>query len=63
MLTTADNTTVRFWDAESLELKKSIDVGFKVFSASYSQKCNKFVVGGEDMSVRLFDYDKGKSGQ
>lgn len=58
-LTSADDTTVRFWDAETLNLKKSIDVGFKVFSASYSSKCNKFVVGGEDMSVRLFDYETG----
>jgi len=61
MVTSADDKSVRFWNAETLELSKSVDVGFAVFSASYSHVCKKFVVGGEDMSVRLFDYETGES--
>lgn len=60
ILTSADNSTVRFWDPTTLELQKSFNVGFKILSASFNSNCNRFVVGGEDMSVRLFDYETGE---
>lgn len=59
-LTTTDGSTVRFWDAQSFEPIKEIDVGFSIEAASLNNSKDKFIVGGEDMSVRLFDYTNGQ---
>ncbi|XP_054821409.1 uncharacterized protein LOC129320177 isoform X2 [Prosopis cineraria] len=57
---TADGSTVKFWDANYYELVKSYDMPCTVESASLEPKHgNKFVAGGEDMWVRVFDFHTG----
>ncbi|KAL9828860.1 putative transcription factor WD40-like family [Arabidopsis thaliana] len=60
-ITTADGSTVKFWDANHFGLVKSYDMPCNIESASLEPKSgNKFVAGGEDMWVRLFDFHTGK---
>ncbi|KAI9117286.1 hypothetical protein K1719_011452 [Acacia pycnantha] len=57
---TADGSTVKFWDANIYNLVKSYDMPCTVESASLEPKYgNKFVAGGEDMWVRVFDFHTG----
>ncbi|KAI9117443.1 hypothetical protein K1719_011609 [Acacia pycnantha] len=59
-IVTADGSTVKFWDANYYGLVKSYDMPCTVESASLEPKYgNKFVAGGEDMWVRLFDFHTG----
>jgi len=55
-ITTADGSTVRFWDATTFAPIKEVDVGFDIGAASLNEQKDKFVVGGSDMSVRQFEY-------
>lgn len=60
-ITTADGSTVKFWDANHFGLVKSYDMSCTVESASLEPKHgNKFVAAGEDMWIRLFDFHTGQ---
>ncbi|KAA3479394.1 serine-threonine kinase receptor-associated protein [Gossypium australe] len=60
-ITTADGSTVKFWDSNHFELVKSYDMPCNVESASLEPKHgNKFIAGGEDMWVHVFDFHTGK---
>ncbi|KAG8491623.1 hypothetical protein CXB51_014989 [Gossypium anomalum] len=59
-ITTADGSTVKFWDADHFGLVKSYNMPCTVESASLEPKYgNKFIAGGEDMWVRVFDFHTG----
>ncbi|KVH93018.1 WD40 repeat-containing protein [Cynara cardunculus var. scolymus] len=59
-ITTTDGSTVKFWDANHFGLVKSYDMPCNMESASLEPKFgNKFIAGGEDMWVRLFDFSTG----
>ncbi|XP_022843152.1 serine-threonine kinase receptor-associated protein-like [Olea europaea var. sylvestris] len=59
-ITTADGSTVKFWDANHFGLVKSYNMPCIVESASLEPKYgNKFIAGGEDMWVRVFDFHTG----
>ncbi|KFK35774.1 hypothetical protein AALP_AA4G034300 [Arabis alpina] len=58
---TADGSTVKFWDANHFGLVKSFDMPCTIESASLEPKSGeKFVAGGEDMWVRVFDFYTGE---
>ncbi|XP_024979383.1 serine-threonine kinase receptor-associated protein-like [Cynara cardunculus var. scolymus] len=60
-ITTTDGSTVKFWDANHFGLVKSYDMPCNMESASLEPKFgNKFIAGGEDMWVRLFDFSTGE---
>ncbi|BBH08449.1 Transducin/WD40 repeat-like superfamily protein [Prunus dulcis] len=59
-ITTADGSTVKFWDANYFGLVKSYNMPCTVESASLEPKFgNKFIAGGEDMWVHVFDFHTG----
>ncbi|KAG6426000.1 hypothetical protein SASPL_110213 [Salvia splendens] len=59
-ITTADGTSVKFWDANHFGLVKSYEMPCIVESASMEPKYgNKFIAGGEDMWVHMFDFHTG----
>ncbi|KAF9618851.1 hypothetical protein IFM89_002719, partial [Coptis chinensis] len=59
-ITIADGSSVKFWDANHYELVRSYDMSCTVESASLEPKWgNKFIAGGEDMWIRLFDFHTG----
>eukprot|EP00850_Spirogloea_muscicola_P022739 SM000309S11874 [mRNA] locus=s309:126579:128660:- [translate_table: standard] len=59
-ITTADNFDVKFWDANSFELVKSYQLAVPVESASLYPAIGKFVAGGADMWIRIFDFETGE---
>ncbi|CAM6097618.1 unnamed protein product [Calypogeia fissa] len=59
-ITTADGNTVKFWDANHFGLVKSYAMPRPVESASLYPGLGKFIAGGDDMWVRLFDFDTGE---
>ncbi|KAK2651495.1 hypothetical protein Ddye_011351 [Dipteronia dyeriana] len=60
-ITTADGSTVNFWDANLFGLVKSYNMPCNVESASLEPKHgNKFAAGGEDMWVHVFDFHTGE---
>ncbi|KAK9268811.1 hypothetical protein L1049_000575 [Liquidambar formosana] len=60
-ITTADGSTVKFWDANYFGLVKSYNMTCTVESASLEPKYgNKFIAGGEDMWIHLFDFHTGE---
>jgi len=60
-ITTADGSSVKFWDANHFGLVKSYDMSFTVESASLEPKSgSKFIAGGEDMWVHVFDFATGE---
>ncbi|PAN04641.1 hypothetical protein GQ55_1G078900 [Panicum hallii var. hallii] len=60
-ITTTDGSSVKFWDANHYGLVKSYNMPCAVESASLEPKYgNKFVTGGEDMWVRVFDFFTGE---
>ncbi|KAJ6833475.1 serine-threonine kinase receptor-associated protein-like [Iris pallida] len=59
-ITTADGSTIKFWDANHFGLVKSYNMSCTVESASLEPKYgNKFVAGGEDMWIHIFDFHTG----
>ncbi|KAG6430003.1 hypothetical protein SASPL_108062 [Salvia splendens] len=59
-ITTADGTSVKFWDANHFGLVKSYEMPCIIESASMEPKYgNKFIAGGEDMWVHMFDFHTG----
>lgn len=60
-ITTADGFTVKFWDANHFGLVKSYNMPCTVESASLEPKFGyKFIAGGEDMWLRVFDFYTGE---
>lgn len=60
-ITTADGSSVKFWDANHFGLIKSYNMSCTVESASLEPKDgNKFVAGGEDMWIHVFDFHTGE---
>ncbi|KAF3333521.1 serine-threonine kinase receptor-associated protein-like protein [Carex littledalei] len=60
-ITTADGSSVKFWDANHFGLVKSYEMPCTVESASLEPKNGgRFIAGGEDMWVRLFDFFTGE---
>ncbi|KAK9141619.1 hypothetical protein Syun_011019 [Stephania yunnanensis] len=60
-ITTADGSSVKFWDANHFGLVRTCDMPCNVESASLEPKHgNKFIAGGEDMWIRLFDFHSGE---
>ncbi|KAK3152456.1 hypothetical protein QOZ80_2BG0159080 [Eleusine coracana subsp. coracana] len=60
-ITTTDGSSVKFWDANYFGLVKNYSMPCAVESASLEPKYgNKFVTGGEDMWVRVFDFFTGE---
>ena len=57
---TADGCNVRFWDLRTRKLIKVHTEPFLVESASYCKEKGYFAAGGEDMWVRLFDFETCK---
>ncbi|CAI9114043.1 OLC1v1014663C1 [Oldenlandia corymbosa var. corymbosa] len=59
-ITTADGSTIKFWDANHFGLVKSYDMPCNMESASLEPKYgNKFIAGGEDLWVHVFDFHTG----
>eukprot|EP00250_Pteridium_aquilinum_P006740 c16592_g1_i1 orf=2-1060(-) len=58
-ITTADGNSVKFWDANHFGLVKSYDLSRPVESASLEPFKGKFITGGDDMWVRIFDFHTG----
>ncbi|KAK6263974.1 hypothetical protein SCA6_019408 [Theobroma cacao] len=60
-ITTADGSNVKFWDANHFALVKSYYMPCSVESASLEPKHGKkFIAGGEDMWVHVFDFHTGE---
>ncbi|KAJ3691924.1 hypothetical protein LUZ60_012274 [Juncus effusus] len=60
-ITTADGSSVKFWDANHFGLVKSYEMPCIIESASLDPKNgNRFIAGGEDMWVHLFDFYTGQ---
>lgn len=56
----ADGSSVTFRNSDNLDVIKQHQVnGYSVESASYCASKKRFVAGGSDMWVRLYDYDTG----
>ncbi|KAB2019281.1 hypothetical protein ES319_D08G287400v1 [Gossypium barbadense] len=59
-ITTADGSTVMIWDANHFGLVRRYNMPCTVESASLEPIYgNKFIAGGEDMWVRVFDFQSG----
>ena len=60
MLTFAAGKSVQFWDATTFELIKKQNVGdFGLQAATLHPSRGKFVCGGLDMAIRVFDFNSG----
>ncbi|XP_072961532.1 uncharacterized protein [Typha angustifolia] len=60
-ITTADGSTVKFWDANHFGLVKSYNMPCTVESASLEPKLGaRFIAGGEDMWIHVFDFHTGE---
>ncbi|MEW5313656.1 MAG: hypothetical protein WDW38_005204 [Sanguina aurantia] len=58
-LTMTDGRSVRFMEANGLQLLKELTVPRTCESASWAPSKRRFVTGGEDMWVYVYDYDTG----
>jgi serine-threonine kinase receptor-associated protein len=54
---------VRFFDTSSLSLIKQQELAHNAEAASYCPQFKRFVAGGEDMWVHLYDFDSGEVSQ
>jgi len=59
-LTTAAGKEVTFWDAETLVPHKVYTLSIELNSATLNPQGNKFVAGGSDFYVHLYDYATGE---
>ncbi|EFJ21886.1 hypothetical protein SELMODRAFT_151778 [Selaginella moellendorffii] len=59
-ITTADGNSVKFWDANHFGMVKSFTMARPMESASLYPALGKFVAGGDDMWVRVFDFYTGE---
>lgn len=60
MMTTTDGKDIKFWDTNKWEVVKSYSMEYLTESASLNPEKTKFVAGGEDMWVRIFDFETGE---
>merc|ERR1712086_763679 len=59
-LTVAAGQTVQFWNANTYECVKIIEVGdFGLQAATLHPERGRFVAGGLDMAVRVFSFENG----
>jgi len=58
-MTTCAGRDINFWDLNKLEVVKTHTMEFEMESASLHPGGDKFVAGGEDMWVRLYDFQTG----
>merc|ERR1711862_744794 len=62
-----DNTTwtvgqgeeVSIWNAQTFEMEKKFDVKTPVYGATLSPNKTRFVTGGQDFYLHVFDYASG----
>ena len=59
-MTTAEGRTVRFFETSTLKLIKEVQLTHNAEAASFCPSRNRFVAGGEDMWVHLYDYETGQ---
>jgi serine-threonine kinase receptor-associated protein len=59
-VTTADGKNVTLWEVSSFRAIKTWKMKYNMESASVSMKEGKFVCGGEDMWVHLYDCETGE---
>eukprot|EP01137_Pigoraptor_chileana_P025716 Opistho-2@95579 len=59
-LTMAHGKTVSFWKADSFDKIKSVDATSPLNSASLHPDNGRFVAGGNDLYLHVFDYESGK---
>ena len=62
-MTTAEGRTVRFFETSTLKLIKEVQLKHNAEAASYCPSRNRFVAGGEDMWVHLYDFATGQVGR
>lgn len=58
-MTTAEGGVVRFWDTSSLQQIKEHSLKHSAEAATYCPAKKRFAAGGEDMWVRLYDFESG----
>ena len=59
-MTTAEGRTVRFFETSTLKQIKEVQLTHNAEAASYCPSRNRFVAGGEDMWVHLYDFTTEK---
>ncbi|GMN50070.1 hypothetical protein TIFTF001_019222 [Ficus carica] len=60
-INTANGSAVSFWDANGFGLMKSYTKNYNVVSDSLEPtSAKRFIAGGEDVCVRLFNFEEGK---
>jgi len=59
-MTTAEGSAVRFFDTTTLKLMKQHSVKHNAEAASFCPSKKRFVAGGEDMWVHVYDYVTGE---
>jgi aerobic-type carbon monoxide dehydrogenase small subunit (CoxS/CutS family) len=59
-ITTADGKVVSVFDANTLSLVKQHTLAYVAESASYCRSKQLFAAGGEDMWVRLYNFQNGE---
>lgn len=58
-ITTTSGKQVIFWDIKNFEIFRKFTLPLEINSASLAPDCNTFVVGGNDFSVRVYDFETG----
>jgi len=61
VLTTTSGNVVTFWDAKTLDKIKSYTLAVETHSASLHPEHPRFVAGGQDFWVRVYDYENGET--
>lgn len=59
-VTTSEGRVVRFFDSSRMQFIKAQELPAHAESASFCAAKRKFVAGGDDMWVRLYDFDTGQ---
>lgn len=59
-MSTCAGKEIQFWNTDKMEVVKTHTMEFEMESASLHPEQGKFVAGGEDMWVRLYDYQTGE---
>ncbi|GAX82679.1 hypothetical protein CEUSTIGMA_g10105.t1 [Chlamydomonas eustigma] len=60
VMTTAEGWTVRFFNTSTLSLMKQQELTHNAEAASFCPQFKRFVAGGEDMWVHLYNYETGE---
>lgn len=59
VITSCGGSFVQFWNAADMCLIKEFELDAEVYSASLNPSCTRFIVGGPDFRVRVFDFATG----